>query len=80
MMVMMMTIRRVTRKRIWTFKQVVLLLYNEIHSTRIPYEKLQIRFTEGWEIVGLEEFIKICEEKKHLGDLGVDGIIDCYWN
>lgn len=56
----------------------VLLLYNEIHSTRIPYEKLQIRFTEGWEIVGLEEFIKICEEKKHLGDLGVDGIIDCY--
>jgi hypothetical protein len=35
------------------------LLYSEIHCTGIPCEKLQLRFTEHWEIVGLEESIKI---------------------
>jgi len=36
-----------------------LLLCKEIHSTGIHCEKLQLRFTEHWEIVGLDESIKI---------------------
>jgi len=43
-----------------------LLLCKEIHSTGIHCEKLQLRFTEHWEIVGLDESIKIVWRKENI--------------